>query len=217
MKDLHFITSRTPFANAWSATGGLETQIGKRILKNESVDSKLPMISKALEYAKTQANAAGIEIEEKQDSEGQTIAFCVDWRRTKNRDTAKQVADRIIDYSNALGLQVLRYESQPFYDVYPISPDKGKALQELLSEIAVEKGVMYLGDSETDNAVFKNSIVNVSIGVIHDESQLRNLECDYLLKFEDVPVFLKTLIMKNFQFSSSFPMIKTNPLRRVSP
>ena len=217
MKDLHFITSRTPFANAWSATGGLETQIGKRILKNESVDSKLPMISKALEYAKTQANAAGIEIEEKQDSEGQTIAFCVDWRRTKNLDTAKQVADRIIDYSNALGLQVLRYESQPFYDVYPISPDKGKALQEMLSEIAVKKGVMYLGDSETDNAVFKNSIVSVSIGVIHDESQLRNLECDYLLKFEDVPVFLKTLIMKNFQFSSSFPMIKTNPLRRVSP
>jgi trehalose-phosphatase len=217
MKDLHFITSRTPFAHAWSAIGGLETQIGKRVLKNEFVDSKLPMISKALEYAKTQANAAGIEIEEKQDSEGQTIAFCVDWRRTKNRDMAKQVADRIIDYCDALGLQVLKYESQPFCDVYPISPDKGKALQEMLSQIAVKKGVMYLGDSETDNAVFKNSIVSVSIGVIHDESQLRNLECDYLLKFEDVPDFFKTLIMKNFQFSSSFPMIKTNPHRRISP
>jgi trehalose-phosphatase len=217
MKDLHFITPRTPFAHAWSAIGGLETQIGKRILKNEFVDSKLPMISKALEYAKLQANPVGIEVEEKQDSVGQTIAFCVDWRRTKNREMAKQVADRIIDYSEALGLQVLKYQSQPFYDVYPISPDKGKALQKMLSEMAIKKGVMYLGDSETDNTVFKNSVVSVSIGVIHDESQSKNLECDYLLKFEDVPDFFKTLVKENFQFSSSFPMIRTNPHRRISP
>jgi trehalose-phosphatase len=209
MKDLHFVTSRTPFAQAWSAIGGLETQIGKRIFKKESIESKLETISQAMEYAKPHANAAGIEFEEKQDSEGRTIAFCVDWRRAKNPDTAKQAADRIIEFSEALGLRVLKYENQPFYDVYPIVPDKGKALQEMLSELAVKNGAMYLGDSETDNTAFKNS--SISIGVIHDESALKNLECDYLVKFEDLPDFFKTLIAKNFQFSSDFPMIKANP------
>ena len=213
MKDLQFITSKTPFAHAWSAIGGLETQIGKRILKNELLESKLPLIFTALEYAKTEANDAGIEIEEKQDSKGQTVAFCVDWRRTKNQETAKQVANKITEFCNNLGLRILKYESQPFYDVYPISPDKGQALERMLSEMSIKKGVMYLGDSEVDNAAFNNPNVDVSIGVIHDESILGSLKCDYLLKFEDVPDFFKTLITENFQFSPSFPMIKTNPYK----
>jgi trehalose-6-phosphatase len=95
--------------------------------------------------------------------------------------------------------------------VYPVVPDKGNALHEVLSEMAVKNGVLYLGDSETDNSAFKNS--SVSIGVIHDETHPKSLECDYFVKFEDVPLLLKTLIANNFQFSSDFPMIKANPNR----
>lgn len=212
MKDLHFVTSKTPFANAWSAIGGLETQIGKRVFKNESVESRLPTISQAVDYAKSHAIAFGIEIEEKQDSEGRTLAFCIDWRRARNHDAAKREADNIANYCRVVGLQVFEYANQPFYDVYPIAPDKGKALQEMLNEQSIKSGVMYMGDSETDNSAFKNS--SISVGVIHNESHFENLECDYLVKFEDVPKFLKFLITKNYQFSSDFPMIQINPTRR---
>ena len=207
MKDLHFITSKTPFASAWSGLGGLETQVGKRIIMNESVESMLPAQSQALNYAKSRAGAAGIEIEEKQDSLGRTVAFCVDWRRAKNPAKSKAEAERIVDYSRALGLCVLKYENQPFYDVYPIAPDKGEALQAMLQELAVKDGVMYLGDSTADNSAFRNS--SVSVGIIHSETQTNHLDCDYFVKFEDVPDFLKTLIAKNYEFSSDFPMVKT--------
>jgi len=68
-----------------------------------------------------------------------------------------------------------------------------------------------------DNSAFKAS--NISVGVIHDETPLNLLECDYLLKFENVPSFLKTLLDHNLQFSSDFPMIEANPSRakRLEP
>ena len=213
MKDLHFVMPRTPFARAWSAIGGLEMQIGRRVLMRESLESKLSTISHALDYARTRIAAAGGEIEEKQDSEGRTVAFCVDWRRAKNQSAARLEAERIAKFSESLELRVLRYENQPFYDVYPVVPDKGAALQEALSELAVKNGVLYLGDSGADNSAFKNS--SVSIGVVHGETHLKSLECDYFLRFEDVPLFLKTLIANNFQFSSDFSMIKANPNRWI--
>jgi len=207
MKDLHFVTSRTPFASAWSGIGGLETQVGKRVIMKESMESMLPAQSQALNYARSRAGAAGIEIEEKQDSLGRTVAFCVDWRRAKNPAKAKNEAERIVEHSKELGLCVLKYEGQPFYDVYPIAPDKGEALQQMLHELAVKDGVMYRGDSAADNSAFRNS--SVSVGIIHSETQTNHLDCDYFVKFEDVPEFLKTLIAKNYEFSSDFPMVKT--------
>jgi len=106
---------------------------------------------------------------------------------------------------------LLRYENRPFYDVYPIAPDKGRALQETLEELAIKGGVLYLGGSEMDNTAFKAS--SISVGVLHDETPLKLLDCDYLVKFEDVPRFLKALLVNDLIFRSDFPMIKTNPNR----
>jgi hypothetical protein len=211
MKDLPFIMPRTPFAQAWSAIGGLEMRIGKRVLKRESLERRLTNISLAINYAKSHITSAGVEIEEKQDSEGQTVAFCVDWRRAKDPETAKQDAERVGAYCKTLNLKLIRYETQPFYDVYPISPNKGWALQEMLNELAVKKGVLYLGDSEIDNSAFRVS--SISLGVIHDETPLRTLDCDYLVKFEYVPDFLHALLANDFLFSSDFQMIKINSNR----
>jgi trehalose-6-phosphatase len=211
MKDLSFVMPRTPFAHAWSAIGGLEMQVGKRILKRERLETLLPSISLAIDYARTHITALGVEIEEKQDSEGHTVAFCVDWRRTKDTKVAKREVERIASYCEGLGLKLSRYQNQPFYDVYPVAPDKGRALQETLEELAVKSGILYLGDSEMDNSAFRAS--DISLGVIHEETPLQALDCDYLLKFEHVPRFLKTLIANNLQFSSDFPMIKINPHR----
>jgi trehalose-6-phosphatase len=219
MKDLGFVMPRTPFANAWSAIGGLEMQIGKRVLKRESLESKLSSISDALAYARSHITAAGVEIEEKQNSEGCTLAFCVDWRQTKDPVMAKRETEVVAEYCKALGLGVFRYQKQPFYDVYPVVPDKGRALQETLKALDVKEGVLYLGDSEMDNSAFRVS--NVSVGVLHDDTPLRLLDCDYLVKFEEVPSFLKALLANGLQFRSDFPMVRINtyrekPLEHVS-
>ena len=211
MKDLPFVIPRTPFAHAWSAMGGLEMQIGKRVLKRECLEHWLPNVSLAFDYAKSHITNAGVEIEEKQDSEGRTVAFCVDWRRAKDSEKAKQEAERVATYCKALKLRLIRYETQPFYDVYPVAPDKGWALQEMLNELAVNSGVLYLGGSEMDNSAFKAS--SVSLGVIHDETSLETLDCDYLVEFEYVPDFLNALLANNLLFSSDFPMIEINPSR----
>ena len=217
MKDLGFVMARTPFAHAWSAIGGLETRIGKRNLEIEGLEPRLSSVACAIDFARSHFTTPGVEIEEKQDSNGRAVAFCLDWRRAKDPDKAKLQAEAVANFCKALKLELLRYENQPFYDVYPVSPDKGRALKETLNELAVKSGVLYLGDSEMDNPAFKAS--NISVGVIHDETPLKHLECDYLVKFENVPSFLKTLLDNNLQFSSDFPMIETNPSRekRLGP
>ena len=211
MKDLSFIIPRTPFAHAWSGIGGLEMRIGKRVLKRECLEHRLPSISRAIEYARSHITDANVEIEEKQDSEGRTVAFCVDWRQTKDLKTTKQEVERVANYCKALGLRLTKYETQPFYDVYPIAPDKGWALQEMLNELAVKHGVLCMGDSEMDNSAFRAS--NVSLGVINDETALETLDCDYLVEFKYVADFLNALLANNLLFSPDFPMIKNNPSR----
>jgi trehalose-phosphatase len=211
MKDLSFVVPRTPFAHAWSAMGGLEMQVGRRILKRENLESRLSSVSSAISYARSQITAAGVEIEEKNDAEGRAVAFCVDYRRSKNLQAAMSEAEQVANYCKALGLEVFRYGNQPFYDVYPCAPDKGQALKGTLDELGVEKGVLYLGDSEMDNSAF--SVSSLSLGVVHDETPVEALDCDYFVNFENVPHFLRTLIKNNLQFRSDFPMIRTNPNR----
>jgi trehalose-phosphatase len=211
MKDLSFVVPRTPFAHAWSAMGGLEMQVGRRILKRENLESRLSSVSSAISYARSQITAAGVEIEEKNDAEGRAVAFCVDYRRSKNLQAAMSEAEQVANYCKALGLEVFRYGNQPFCDVYPCAPDKGQALKGTLDELGVEKGVLYLGDSEMDNSAF--SVSSLSLGVVHDETPVEALDCDYFVNFENVPHFLRTLIKNNLQFRSDFPMIRTNPNR----
>ena len=213
MKDLSFIMPRTPFAQAWSALGGLEMRIGKRVFKKECLEHALTSISLAINYAKSHITSPGVEIEEKQDSEGNTVAFCVDWRQAEDPRIAQKQAESVGTYSKALGLKLIKNRSQPFYDVYPVNPDKGWALQETRKELAVKNGILYLGDSETDNSAFKAA--NVSIGVVHDETPIESLMSDYLMSFEHVPNFLYALLANDLLFSSDFPMVRTNPNRSV--
>lgn len=212
MKDLSFIVPRTPFAQAWSAIGGLEMRVGKRVMKNDRLRQMSSNISLSLNYARSHISSPGVEIEEKEDSEGRTIAFCVDWRQAENPQEAKHEAEVVATYCKGLGLNVIRYETQPFFDVYPVVPDKGEALRDMMNELSIRKGVLYLGDSKTDNPAFRAS--DISLGVVHDESPLQTLDCDYLVKFESVPDFLHALVLNDLQFTPNFPMIKPNPNRR---
>jgi hypothetical protein len=78
----------------------------------------------------------------------------------------------------------------------------------MLKELKSKDGVLYMGDTEADNPAFERS--DVSVGVIHEETCVEKLACDYLVKFEDVSSFLGRLLANHSLFDSSFPMIRRN-------
>ncbi len=202
-KDLSFVVKRTPFAHAWSSLGGLETKIGNAVTRASCLTKTTPYLTAALKYAKG-LSGGGLIIEEKQDSEGATLAFSVDWRQAENRREAKERALKMISYCEALPVVTIKYEGQPFFDVFPCPVNKGKALSELKRKLGLRDGVLYMGDSIVDNAAFEAA--DVAVGVIHEETP-DNLACDYFVRFEDVAAFLKALLRGGFFFSPELPMI----------
>ena len=61
--------------------------------------------------------------------------------------------------------------------------------------------VMYLGDSENDNAAFAKA--DVSIGVHSDRRLHPRLDCQYIVEFDRLALFLKRLSHENFEFSDN--------------
>jgi HAD superfamily hydrolase (TIGR01484 family) len=202
-KDLSFIVPKTPFASGWCAVGGLEIKIGERIIKGQYSQKALRYISLAMQYARNNGDNL-LFIEEKRGSTGETIAFCVDWRQSQSSRDAETKANNVMAYCQRLPLNVIRYEEQPFFDVYPCPIDKGKALIELKRNLGLSGGIMYMGDSKADNAAFK--VADISVGVLHKESHA-NLTCDYYVKFENVASLLQHLKENNMVFSRDFPEI----------
>jgi HAD superfamily hydrolase (TIGR01484 family) len=207
-KDLSFVTPRTSFAYAWSTVSGLETKIGAKIRLKRGLSHGFEQIALALEYANLHLNSSRVEIEEKRESFGRTLAFCVDWRRANKAATTIRDVEHVETYCRQLGLNVVRYHHQPLFDVYPVRVDKGSALAELLRAMKVKEGVLYMGDSEADDPAFDRS--NASIGVIHEENYMKRFTCDFYVKFQDVSAFLLRLLENNLVFESNFPMIEIN-------
>lgn len=212
-KDLSFVVKRTPFACAWSSLGGLEMKIGDAVTRASCLTKTTPYLIAALKYAEG-LSGDGLIIEEKQDSEGATLAFSVDWRQAGNRRDAKERALKVISYCEALPVVTIKYEGQPFFDVFPCPVNKGKALSELKRKLGLRDGVLYMGDSVVDNAAFEAA--DVAVGVIHEETP-DNLACDCFVRFEDVSAFLKTLLRGGFFFSPELPVIlqKTEALEYI--
>ncbi len=204
-KDLHFILARTSFARAWGAIGGLEMKTGSLLVKAKGVEETLPHLRRALQYA-WQNLCEDAVIEEKCDSSGQPLAFCVDWRQVKSGKEPRKMAANILAFCKMLPLEVVEYPpGQPYFDVYPCSIDKGKALKTLKEHLGLSSGVLYMGDSLTDNPAFKEA--NIGIGVSRNEKP-PELDCDFWLKFEDVACFLGSLFKNQFLFSANLPGIK---------
>jgi HAD superfamily hydrolase (TIGR01484 family) len=202
-KDLSFVTKRTPFAYAWAGLGGLEIKVGDMITRASCLKKMAMYLATTLEYAEGLLNDDLI-IEEKRDSSGATVAFSVDWRQAKNRCKAEEKALKIISYCEKQSVVTIKYEGQPFFDVFPCPISKGKALMKLKQKLGLRNGILYMGDSSVDNAAFK--VADIAVGVIHEET-LDNLICDYFVKFKDVATFLKGLLKNGFHFSPKLPKI----------
>ena len=202
-KSLQFVFGRTLFAHAWSALGGLETRIGDVTSKAQSLQNVSRHLTIALRYSRGFSNG-DLTIEEKCDSEGRIVAFSVDWRQCKDCNKAKAAALKILSFCETQPIVVIRYGGQPFFDVFPCVIDKGKALMELKEKLGLSDGILYMGDSAADNSAFE--LADFSVGVIHTETR-NELMCDYFVKFEDVPVFLNSLLENEMHFNPEPPMV----------
>jgi trehalose-phosphatase len=202
-KDIAFLTQRTPYFHAWSGMGGLETKIGNSTHKAECLQTLVPQMKTALDHAK-RSGGNGVTVEEKHDSEGNVVAFSVDWRHAADKSEAENRVLRVLDYCRTLPLVTLSYEGKPFFDVFPCAIDKGKALLYLKKKLKLTEGVLYMGDSYVDNPAFAEA--DLSIGVV-DEEPLLELTCDYFVKFREVSAFLKMLLYNGLFFSPKFSML----------
>ncbi len=202
-KDIAFLTQRTAYFHAWSGIGGLETKIGKSTFRAKCVQTLMPQMKTALDHAKRSASN-GVTVEEKHDSEGNVVAFSVDWRHAADKSEAENRVSRVLDYCRTLSLVTLSYKGKPFFDVFPCTIDKGKALIDLKKQLKLTEGVLYMGDSHVDNPAFAQA--DISLGVV-DEEPLLELTCDYFIKFREVSAFLKMILDNELLFSSEFPML----------
>jgi trehalose-phosphatase len=201
-KSLEFVVTRTPFACAWSALGGLETRIGRTTTRASCLKTTRHLET-ALRYAKSMSEGL-FSVEEKRDSREEVVAFSVDWRFADNLDKAKDVATRVFSFYETLPVVTVRHEGQPFFDVFPCAVNKGRALLDLKQKLRVQDNVMYMGDSAVDNPAFEAA--DVAVGVMHAETPI-DLACGYFVKFDEVAEFLRHLLENSFCFDPSFPMI----------
>jgi hypothetical protein len=70
--------------------------------------------------------------------------------------------------------------------------------RESFNDIKVQN-ILYLGDSENDNPAFKRA--DISIGIRSDKRLNPELICQYLVDFDQLPIFLKRLQDNDFVFS----------------
>lgn len=203
-KDLPFILPRTTFAQAWGAIAGLEMKAGSQLFSPEGVNAALPPLNEALAYAKQNIKYGGV-IEEKCDSTGRALAFCVDWREVRDKKEAKIMSDQVFAYCKSLQLKVVKYPGKPYFDVFAYSTNKGRAVKQIRNTLKLSGNILYMGDSVADNSAFKAA--NISIGVTGGKKP-SDLDCQYWIKFEDVPYFLGFLFKNNFTFSPDLPGIR---------
>jgi hydroxymethylpyrimidine pyrophosphatase-like HAD family hydrolase len=137
-----------------------------------------------------------------------------DWKLYKNKlePSLKEMIQKFMSLSSSssrsmFDLYVLTYKSHPFLDVYGVYSDKGIAFDFITANVLDAKnneGILYLGDSENDNAAFRKA--SVSIGVISDKRLQPKLDCQYLIEFENLSGFIRRLAENGFVFSEDVLM-----------
>lgn len=197
-KDLYFIKDRVPFAHGYAATSGLEMQVGDKMTLDEQSEAN-PKLEKTYQDAlkKILQIRDNIMVERKETEDGDLIAFCIDWRLSRNWDEAHRKAAPVLALCKEQGMFVVESSISPFANIFPFEVDKGAAFAKLREEMGVTGPVMYLGDSEADDPAFL--LADISVGIKH-RRVMPPLKCKYKLEFFELEVFLSKLIESNFNF-----------------
>lgn len=198
-KDLSFIKDRVPFAHGYAASSGLELQVGDKMMVDERVVQPDKKIEKTYQEALKRILLIKDEImvERKETEDGDLIAFCIDWRLSRNWEEAHRKAGPMLSLCKEQGLYVAESEISPFANVFPFKVDKGEAFDKLRKEMSLTGPIMYLGDSEADDPAFR--VADVSVGIKHSR-KMPELGCKYRLEFFELENFLSDLNAKDFNF-----------------
>ncbi|MFH0848797.1 MAG: trehalose-phosphatase [archaeon] len=208
-KDMQFIRQKIPFAWAWAAIGGLEIRVGERVLRSPQAKSCSPLLEELSERLdeKTKKIDRSVCVERKTLSSGRLAGICVDWRLTKDWNKIGTRVDGLLGPFKEHGLAVLQYPGRPYVDIYPKRIDKRRAFLVLKRELKIEGPIMYMGDSELDEAAFR--VADVSIGVLHDESASK-LSSQFFAKFDHIGRFLVELYRNKLVFNPESRWIVAN-------
>jgi HAD superfamily hydrolase (TIGR01484 family) len=198
-KDLSFIKDRVPFAHGIAATCGLELQVGDKMITDERIHNPEKKIEKVYREALSRMLQIrdNISVERKETEDGQLMAFCIDWRLTRDWAEAQRKTAPILAFCRQEGQYVVESNISPFANVFPMEVSKGEAFLKLREQMGVTGPVMYLGDSEVDNAAFE--LADVSVGIKHRRT-MPDLICKYRLEFFELDSFLSNLIDAGFDF-----------------
>ena len=162
---------------------------------------------------------ANVIVERKYTSDRKYLAgITIDYRHLENWELYKnklepslnEVIQKYSSLSQARSnLYTQMYRSHPFLDVYSVYSDKGNAFDLIANnilnfknnneEIGRQRGILYLGDSENDNPAFRKA--SISVGIISDKRLNPKLDCQYMIEFNDLFIFLKNLLKAKFVFS----------------
>jgi len=173
--------------------------VGDKITLDERVRESNPKLEKTYQDALKRILQIrdNIMVERKETEDGGLIAFCVDWRLSRNWDEAHRKATPVLALCKDQGMYVVESNISPFANIFPFEVDKGAALVKLRKEMGVTGPVMYLGDSEADDPAFQ--LADISVGIKH-RRVMPPLKCKYKLEFFELEVFLSKLIESNFNF-----------------
>lgn len=208
-KTIRYITGRLEFVTIVAGIGGLEIKIGNHTIIKKISRYKMESFEKMFnDILAITHGMDNIIVEEKRSVQNKMLGFTIDWRLSRDWNTYKSLMRPIVQKSIREGLYVLTYREHPFFDVYIAKPDKGKALQKLKKELKINDKILYLGDSENDNSAFEKS--DISIGIVHKEVK-PILNCQYLLRYEKLNVFLKELVQNNLEFDPNLFQLDNNP------
>jgi len=149
------------------------------------------------------------------DGGGILAGVTIDWRHLEDWRLFKKKTEPVLEkminkqtgQRSSPSLYIQTYSSHPFIDLYATRCDKGLAFDSIQSNIPnvwnnnIEGYTMYLGDSENDNPAFRKA--DLSIGIKSDERLSPKLECEYLINYNQLKVFLRRLQNNDFIFSSN--------------
>lgn len=227
-KDFNFLHERTRFANIISCMMSIETiilehtDIGisykKKCVQKSILNVGVEILRKNCQ--KIESIIDGISLKFKDVSIYRKLTYkrnllggvTFDWRQLDDWNSIrKKVEQHILRTSNVFDnnseypLFVQKYSSHPFIDIYSAICSKGIAYDNIKKIIHdssnkfENRKILYLGDSENDNPAFRKA--DVSIGVKSDERLNPKLDCQYSIRFNQLPKFLISLLKNDFNFS----------------
>jgi HAD superfamily hydrolase (TIGR01484 family) len=230
-KDYQFLHDKVPFANVISCILGIETVVVDRDETSRITNIRACHLllddSKLLESNDHSLNHLAedvasrfpeIEIERKFTLDGFLAGITLDWRNQKDwmkysTSLPAYIKDVLLYephcFSPTLHLQT--YKSHPFVDVYTVECNKGFGFDCIIEELKYHRGmgdILYLGDSENDNTAFRKA--GFSVGIVSDPRLNSDLECEFVIDYNQLANFLGLLMDNDFVVSEKVLVLMRN-------